>query len=97
MIKGLNEKEEKIIKDILRLFSKNLSFYYYGSRVKGSFKKGSDLDILIKGNISLLLLDKIKQSFDESSLPFIVNFAQDEDMDLKFYEYIKDDLVKIDL
>ena len=44
MIKGVTEKEEKIIKDILRKYP--YDFYYYGSRVKGDFTKASDLDIL---------------------------------------------------
>ena len=44
MIKGVTEKEENIIKDIL---SKDpYDFYYYGSRVKGDFTIASDLDIL---------------------------------------------------
>ena len=44
MIKGISEKEEKIIKEILSKYP--YDFYYYGSRVKGDFTSSSDLDIL---------------------------------------------------
>lgn len=62
MIKGITQKEHKIIIDILGMYYPEYSFYYFGSRVKGTFEKTSDLDILIKGSkkMPLLLLDELK-------------------------------------
>ena len=43
---GITDNEHNIILNILKEYSDKYSFYYYGSRVKGTFNKTSDLDIL---------------------------------------------------
>lgn len=93
MIKGVTEKEEKIIKDILKDYP--YDFYYYGSRVKGDFTRASDLDILTD-ELSYSTLDEIKTRFNESLVPYIVNISQKCNMSEHFYNLIKDDLVKIE-
>lgn len=95
MIKGITEKEEKIIKNILSDYP--YDFYYYGSRVKGDFSKGSDLDILIKNDeeIPQNILDEIDIKFNESIIPYKVNFSIYKDMTQEFYNLIKKDLKKI--
>ena len=97
MIKGITPKEEIIIKSILKPYQVDYDFYYYGSRVKGNFEKSSDLDILIKGNTEMTYdkLELIKFLFDNSDLPYIVNFADFHSIDEKFYNLIKKDIVKI--
>ncbi len=74
---------------------KDYQFFGYGSRIKGNFVKSSDFDILIKGKnkASLKLIDEIKMKFYESILPFIVNVVDFHNIDGKFYEQIKKDLV----
>ncbi len=96
MIKGVTEKEEQLIKDILKDYP--YRFYYYGSRVKGDFSRGSDLDILIKSDTELNLdeLEKLKTQFNESKIPYIVNFSQFCLMDEKFFNLIQDTLVEVD-
>ena len=49
-IKGLTEKEETIVKDILKPYFSKYDFYFYGSRVRGNFRQLSDLDILMEAN-----------------------------------------------
>ena len=93
MIKGVTEKEEKIIKDILKDYP--YDFYYYGSRVKGDFTRASDLDILTY-EIPYSTLDEIKTRFNESLVPYIVNISQKCNMNEHFYSLIKNDLVKIE-
>ena len=97
MIKGVTQEEENIIKKILIPYEKDFDFYYYGSRVKGNFDKMSDLDILIKGNKNFPLnkLELVKILFDNSDLPYVVNFTDFYNIDEKFYNYIKKDLVKV--
>ena len=97
MIKGINEAEENIIKSVLKPYMENTDFYYYGSRVKGTQEKTSDLDILIKGNseFSQSDLETIKFLFDKSDLPYIVNFTDFHKIDISFYNLIQKDLVKI--
>ena len=94
-IKGLTEKEENIVKDILKLYLEKYDFYFYGSRVKGNYIALSDLDILVvpKTSINLNDIELIREMFDNSDLSFIVNFAYD--IDDKFYNLIKNDLVKV--
>lgn len=93
MIKGVTEKEEKIIKDILKDYP--YDFYYYGSRVKGDFTRASDLDILTD-ELSYSTLDEIKTRFNESLVPYIVNISQKCNMSEHFFNLIKNDLVKIE-
>ena len=97
MIKGVNEKEEAIIKSILGDYP--YEFYYYGSRVKGDYTKSSDLDILLKSTVEVpySVIDDIELKFNESLVPYIVNISQSANMDEHFYNLIKDDLVKIEI
>ncbi len=97
MIKGLKLSEAKFISEILMPYKKDYDFYYYGSRVKGTFEKSSDLDILIKGHSQMPYetLETIKFLFDNSDLPFVVNFTDFYAIDDKFYQLIQKDLVKV--
>ena len=94
MIKGVTEKEENIIKYILSKYP--YDFYYYGSRVKGDFTIASDLDILTD-KISYSELEEIETKFNESRIPYVVNISQKCNMDEKFYNLIKNDLIKVEI
>ena len=95
LIKGITLKEYNIIKTILEQYKNKYEFYFYGSRVRGNFRPLSDLDILVKSknNIDLNDIDNIKNFFDESTLPYVVNLSYELDED--FYKLIEKDLVKI--
>ena len=95
MISGVTQEEETIIKSILRNYP--YKFYYYGSRVKGDFTRASDLDILIKSDnqLSYTELDELKTKFNESKIPYIVNFSQFCTMDKYFYDLIENSLVEV--
>ena len=95
LIKGITLEEYYIIKSILEQYKNKYEFYFYGSRVRGNFRPLSDLDILVKSknNIDLNDIDNIKNSFDESILPYVVNLSYELDED--FYKLIEKDLVKI--
>ncbi len=97
MIKGITEKEEQIIKDILQKYP--YEFYYYGSRVKGDFTASSDLDILLKNDteVPYSIIEKLKREFNESRIPYIVNISIYSDIDTYFYKLIEPSLVKINL
>lgn len=94
MIAGITDKEQKIITDILQKYYNKYSFYYFGSRVKGTYSRVSDLDILIKGTIPINYedMDNINEEFDKSSIPYIVNLVDYHNISKDFYEYIKDEL-----
>lgn len=97
MIKGISTEDEKIIQSILAPYKNDFDFFYYGSRVKGNFEKMSDLDILIRGKeeMSLDTLELIRSLFDNSKLAYIVNFADYNRIDDRFYKLIEKDLVKV--
>lgn len=96
MIRGITEKEECIIKGILKDYP--YDFYYYGSRVKGDYTKSSDLDILLKSDavVTYSVIEDIELKFNESKIPYIVNISQYVNMDNNFYNLIKNDLIKIE-
>lgn len=95
MIKGITEKEEKIILNILKKYP--YSFFYYGSRVKGDFTPSSDLDILLVSENKILQSDieKLELEFNESLIPYRVNISRRDKMEDYFYKLIEDDLIKI--
>lgn len=95
MVLGVTDKEQRIIEDILDAYADSYAFYYYGSRVKGNFEKTSDLYVLIKGQkeMPLFILSELKEKFDASYLPYIVNFSDYHNITPDFYEHIKQDLV----
>lgn len=97
MIKGLTPKEETIVKKILEPYQTEYQFFYYGSRVKGNYEKSFDLDILIKGESQMPYdkLEVIKFLFDNSDLPFVVNFADFYSIDEKFYKLIEKDFILV--
>ena len=95
---GISQNEHSIINDILKVYRPQYQFYYYGSRVKGTFNKTSDLDILVKGEREMPLSDlvQIREKMDESKLPYIVNFTDYNTIDENFYNLIKNNLVLIE-
>lgn len=97
MIKGITAEEQKVIQKLLSPYKNEFEFYYYGSRVKGNFEKMSDLDILIKGECEMPFdkLELIKYLFDNSDIPYIVNFTDFNKIDTRFFNLIKKDLVKV--
>lgn len=55
----------------------------YGSRAKGNFKHGSDIDLTLHGeNLSLDIVYKILNELDELLLPYT--------FDLSIFDYIND-------
>ena len=49
----------------------------YGSRAKGSFQNGSDIDLTIIGErIDLLLLHKIEDELDDLLLPYTIEIGR---------------------
>ena len=68
----LTPDELKIIKDILQAYP--YTFYVFGSRLKGTAKKFSDLDLCYKDLISDETIGNLREQFEESDLPFKVDF-----------------------
>lgn len=58
--------------------------YIYGSRAKGNYKNGSDIDLTLKGNhLNLSLLNQIANELDDLMLPYT--------FDLSIYSHISNE------
>lgn len=80
----------EILKSILNKYP--YKFYAYGSRVKGTARKFSDLDLCYLENIPDEVIYQIKEELEESDLPFIVELVNWKQMRPQFQELIRKDL-----
>ncbi len=93
MLKGVTPEEYK---EILSIFKKyDAEFYAYGSRVKGDYTKSSDLDILVNSDNYDCIYGDLKEDFNNSHIPYIVNFVDKNNISDEFYSFIQKDLVKL--
>ena len=68
---GLDDGDLKLIIDILKSNKKISTAILFGSRAKGSFEPGSDIDIAIKGSeLNLNSIIELKISLDDLLLPY---------------------------
>ncbi len=72
---GLSESNIKIILEILRKYQLIEKVVIYGSRAKGNYKDGSDIDLVIFGNNLNNYLSKISSDFDDSLLPYKIDLS----------------------
>ncbi|MCK5682446.1 nucleotidyltransferase domain-containing protein [bacterium] len=71
---GLTERDIITIQTILRKYSEIQSTVIFGSRAKGTFSIGSDIDLAVFGDVvNETLLYKIKADFSDSSLPYFID------------------------
>jgi predicted nucleotidyltransferase len=68
-----------LIQNILKRFVPNEIVWAYGSRVNGTSHAASDLDLVIRNHADLntpcLQLTQLKQAFQDSDLPFLVDLV----------------------
>lgn len=79
---GLKEITIKKIKDTITQNPKVTEIIIYGSRAKGNYRDGSDIDITLKGNnLTLAELFILEESLDHLMLPYKI--------DLSLYDHIQ--------
>ena len=75
---GLNERDMHTISGILSQYSEIQNVLVFGSRAKGVYHEGSDIDLAIMDeNIQYQTLRDIKSDMSDSSLPYhvdLINF-----------------------
>lgn len=83
---GLKEKEIDEINKLISHYPQIDEAILYGSRAMGNFKRGSDIDLTLKGqNLSLATLLKLGNDLDDTYLPYLFdlsNFDQIANPDL---------------
>jgi predicted nucleotidyltransferase len=84
---GLSLRDLESIHSILNKYSNIRTVVLFGSRAKGNFKSGSDIDLAImNSDIPEETLIKIQNDFKESDLPYfvdLVNFQSLQHNELK--------------
>lgn len=83
---GLREADGRCIQDILARFAGVREAVLFGSRAKGNYKPGSDIDLALKGEVSKDALAQILMLFEESLLPYFV--------DVLLYDRLKNEALK---
>jgi len=69
----LEIRHQKIVRKILGKYP--YKFYAYGSRVKGTARQLSDLDLCYQEDIPDAVAFQIEEEFKESDLPFMVELV----------------------
>lgn len=84
---GLSLRNIEKIKDVFSNFPKVKEVVLYGSRAKGNYNHGSDIDLsIVNGDVDFSELLKIENSLDNILLPYKI--------DLNFFPNIKNDALK---
>ncbi len=83
---GLEDFDIQKIQSVFTHFPEIQKVIIYGSRAKGNFKMGSDIDLTIVGeNLSFSLLLSIRGKLDDLNLPYLFDvsiFTSLENLDL---------------
>lgn len=71
MLYGISEKSITKIRHVFTKYDNVTKVVLYGSRAKGGYKPGSDIDLTIIGDgLNLLLLNKLCIDLDDLLLPY---------------------------
>ncbi|MEO8209426.1 MAG: nucleotidyltransferase domain-containing protein [bacterium] len=73
---GLKENIIEQINSVFEKFPQIEEVVIYGSRAKGNYREGSDIDFTLKGkNLSHKLLNSISLKLDELFLPYVIDIS----------------------
>ena len=71
---GLTDRDIKTLQDIFRKYTEVKEVHLFGSRAKGNYKTGSDIDLAVMNEgVKSKTITKLVVDFEESSLPFTVD------------------------
>ncbi len=86
-IPGINEPYSQAILQLFQNLPKDLEVILFGSRAKGNFREGSDIDIALKGaGATLDLRDNLLSEYDQLEFPW--------KLDLAIYSFITEPALK---
>lgn len=84
---GLNENTIEKLHSLFMKYPEIDEVIIYGSRAKGNFREGSDIDITLKGNnVTDEICSKLWMDIDDLNTPYLV--------DLSVYSSIKSESLK---
>jgi len=86
MLYGLKDDTIEKIKSVFARYRKVSKVVLYGSRAKGNYKTGSDVDLTLYGDaLDLSIVNKISNDIDDLLLPYTFDisiFEQIENCDI---------------
>lgn len=91
----MQEKHLRILQQIISKYP--YSFFVFGSRVKGTERRFSDLDLCYKEPIPSIKLYKLEEDFEESNLPFKVDIVNWDYCSENLRKLIEKDMIPLDL
>ena len=77
---GLDQQTIDLIRDVILSHECVQDIIIYGSRTKGNYHPGSDIDLSVKGDISLSDLFKMKSELDELMIPYKIDLSSYNDI-----------------
>jgi len=83
---GLSERNGHLIHDVLARFGEVDEAVLFGSRAKGCYKNGSDIDLAVKGAVGKDTQAQLLAAFEESLLPYFV--------DVVVYSHLRNDALR---
>lgn len=73
---GLSNETIDVIKNVFKKYPEIEEVILYGSRAKGDFRKGSDIDLILKGSsLTLSTLYNIENALDDLLLPYKIDLS----------------------
>jgi len=73
---GLKPETVRKIQDVFARFPEVEKAVLYGSRAKGNYSNGSDIDLTLEGNqLDLTILNKIDTEIDDLLLPYKIDLS----------------------
>ena len=72
---GLYPNSYKKILSIFNKYENIEKVIIYGSRAKGDFKEGSDIDLTLIGDLNYIDLINLKHDLEDSSIPYLVDLS----------------------
>ena len=73
---GLVDRDMKTLQGIFKKYPDVKNVFVFGSRAKGTYKQGSDIDLAIMNEgVKDTFIRKMKSDFEDSSLPYTVDLV----------------------
>lgn len=97
MLIGITRIENAIVRDILRHYKQDYTFYYYGERMSGTYTEEADLNILVEAEAPapIELINEIEDRFLHGGLPYNINVTDKHTFSPESFNKIKKYLIPI--
>ncbi|TAN14067.1 MAG: nucleotidyltransferase domain-containing protein [Chitinophagaceae bacterium] len=73
---GLKEKDIHAVNSLFSQFGNINRVVIYGSRAKGNYKPGSDIDLTIEGDLTFSQQMRLENELDDLLLPYKIDLSQ---------------------